>query len=216
MKVKLTLDLLYNILGKDIRKTEITDANQFVSTFNWYANDFGIDNILQTSAFLSQVFAETGNLTAFTENMNYSARRLMQVWPHRFDVQLAEECACQPEKIANIVYANRLGNGTPNSGDGWRYRGRGCIMITGKTNYKLFLEFLNKFYNMSILPEDVCKFPYSLISAMWYWKYHYLIPLAERGMISNISQRVTGRSSGNENRTKMYNRIRQILENTIV
>ncbi|MCU0728992.1 MAG: hypothetical protein MUF41_02655, partial [Sphingopyxis sp.] len=93
-------------------------------------------NWLRLAHFLAQTATETGGFRALSENLNYSATGLVATWPSRFPTRAAaEEYAMQPEKLANAVYANRLGNGPPESGDGWRYRGRGLIQLTGRDNY---------------------------------------------------------------------------------
>ena len=121
---------------------------EFCSQFNFYAIDFGLDNELRAAAFLAQVFSETGYLQSLEENLNYSAERIMQVWPKRFDSTRAAACANNPERLANTVYADRLGNGNYLSGDGFRYRGRGCLMLTGRSNYEQFLLDANRMYQM--------------------------------------------------------------------
>ena len=215
MKIKLTTDILYKILGGEERciREEIPVA-KFCATYNWYAPDFGLDNDLQMAAFLAQVLYETGNLKHFSENLNYSAKRLMEVWPKRFTPTLAQEYENDPQKIANYVYANRMGNGGENTGDGYRYRGRGCIMLTGKTNYTVCLLYLEKTYKMSLLPCDIEKFPAALISAMWFWQYVDMYNYAASGMINTITTRVTGGAAQPE-RARLYNRILQILENAV-
>lgn len=109
---------------------------------------FGIRSNAQLAHLLANVDHETGGFKADTENLNYSAARLAAIWPNRFkgkDSQpnaLALALANQPEKIANSVYANRMGNGNELSGDGWKYRGRGALQLTGKNNYSLFAKFI--------------------------------------------------------------------------
>ena len=89
------------------------------------------------AAFLAQLAVESGQLNRMEENLNYSAKGLMKTWPKRFPtLEKAEQYAKKPEKIANKVYADRLGNGNEASGDGWRYRGRGLIQLTGRANYR--------------------------------------------------------------------------------
>lgn len=93
-------------------------------------------NWLRLAHFLAQTATETGGFRALSENLNYSVAGLMATWPTRFATRaVAEDYAMQPEKLANAVYANRLGNGPPESGDGWRFRGRGLIQLTGRDNY---------------------------------------------------------------------------------
>ena len=98
---------------------------------------YGIDTPIELASFCAQLAHESSEFTRLEENLNYSAARLMQVWPSRFpDSDTALAYAHNPEKLANYVYANRMGNGPPESGDGWRYRGRCPIQLTGANNYK--------------------------------------------------------------------------------
>ena len=97
----------------------------------------------RVAAFFAQTAHESSNYTVLLENLNYSAQGLSKTFPNRFPTpESAAAIARQPEKIANSIYANRLGNGPPESGDGWRYRGRGIIQITGRTNYQAASQFL--------------------------------------------------------------------------
>jgi putative chitinase len=98
---------------------------------------FDIDTPLRAAAFLAQVAHESGELRALVENLNYSAAGLRATWPARFTSDaMARRYARQPERIANYVYANRLGNAGVASGDGWRFRGRGLLQVTGRSNYR--------------------------------------------------------------------------------
>ena len=105
-------------------------------------------NVRRAACFLATCAIESGNFTKLVENMNYSAKRLAEVWPKRFRGEdgkpnnLALKIANNPEAIANSVYANRMGNGPAETGDGWRYRGRGFIPLTGRYNYRLYGEYL--------------------------------------------------------------------------
>lgn len=105
-------------------------------------------NEKRAACFLATCAIESGNFTKLVENMNYSAKRLSEVWPKRFKGEdgkpnnLALKIANNPEAIANVVYANRMGNGPGETGDGWRFRGRGYIHLTGKDNYKRYGEYL--------------------------------------------------------------------------
>ena len=112
----------------------------FVKTFNQYAPIFGIDTELRVCGFLSQVAVETGELKSLEENMNYSEKRLLQVFPRYFTTEQAKQYANHPEKIGSRVYANRMGNGNEASGDGYKFRGRGCIMLTGREAYKKYAD----------------------------------------------------------------------------
>jgi len=108
---------------------------------------FGIKTNAQMAHFLANVAHETGGFNADTENLNYSAKTLAATWPKRFITKgqpnaLALTLERNPEKIANSVYANRMGNGNELSGEGWKYRGRGALQLTGKNNYALFSKFV--------------------------------------------------------------------------
>ena len=105
------------------------------------------------SHFFAQCAHESGNFIIFRENLNYSADGLLRIFPKYFDAIKARQYARQPERIANRVYANRMGNGDEASGDGWRYRGRGAIQLTGKNNYRDFADWVGK----TIDPEDVAE-----------------------------------------------------------
>lgn len=124
--------------------------------------EFGIETDAQMAHFLSQVHHETGGFKADTENLNYSALRLRQIFPKYFpNDNIARQYANKPEKIANRVYANRMGNGDELSGDGWLYRGRGALQSTGKDNYKAFSDYVKDI--------DVMLNP-SLVATKYYWE----------------------------------------------
>jgi putative chitinase len=124
------------------------------------------------SHFFAQCAHESGNFIIFRENLNYSADGLLRIFPKYFDAIKARQYARQPERIANRVYANRMGNGDEASGDGWRYRGRGAIQLTGKNNYRDFADWVGK----TIDPEDIAE-QYAFDSAQFFfdrnklWKY---------------------------------------------
>ena len=177
---------------------------EFCSQFNFYAIDFGLDNELRAAAFLAQVVSETGYLQSLEENLNYSAERIMQVWPKRFNRERAVACAHNPERLANTVYADRLGNGNYLSGDGFRYRGRGCLMLTGKSNYEQFLLDANRMYQMDVKADEIAKYPAAILSAMWFWKKHQLNRYADMGNIDAITKVITGSLADAENRKRRY------------
>ena len=111
---------------------------------------FGIDNPLRLSHFLSQCAHESGNFKLVRENLNYSADGLRKIFPKYFPtIEVANKYARQPEKIANRVYANRMGNGDEASGDGWKYKGAGFVQLTGKDNYTAFGKAINEDFNLS-------------------------------------------------------------------
>lgn len=129
-------------------------------------NRAGISDPCMRAQIVAQVAHESGNFTRRTENLNYSAGRLPQVWPSRFNSSNSAEYAGNPEKLANRVYADRMGNGPESSGDGYKYRGRGFIQLTGKANYigasrALGYDFVNN-------PDVAAQDPYAADLAVWY------------------------------------------------
>ncbi len=135
---------------------------------------FGICTHSQAAHFLANVHHETGGFSNDTENLNYSAAGLAKTWPGRFvDAAtkqpnvLAKNLAKKQQAIANNVYANRMGNGSESSGDGWKYRGRGSLQLTGKKNYSLFAEFIKD--RQVVLDPDIVATKYFWESAIFYF-----------------------------------------------
>lgn len=157
--------------------------------------------------FFAQVGHETGNFKLFTENLNYSAKALDAVFGKYFKrVGVdANEYARQPEKIANRVYANRMGNGDETSGDGWKYRGRGALQLTGANNYKAFSEYLN---NASILttPSQVSD-EFAFESAFFFFDNNKLWPICDGEIDDNsilkLTKRINGGTNGLEHRNEL-------------
>ncbi len=165
-------------------------------------------NYLQISYFLGQIAHETANFRYNTENLNYSAKGLRSVFRKYFTVSQAELYQRKPEKIANRVYANRMGNGNEKSGDGWKYRGRGAIQLTGKTNYEAFSKWVG---DDSILEDpDIVATKYYIDSAMYYFMTNNLfdnISSLSYEICKRVTKRVNGGYNGLEDRwaqTKKY------------
>lgn len=155
---------------------------------------FEINTPLRQAAFLAQLGHESGGLTAVAENLNYSAEALQRVFKKYFPTAaLAESYARQPQRIANRVYANRMGNGNEASGDGWRYRGRGPIQLTFKKNYEaagkaLGLDLVND-------PNLVLEPHIGSLVAAWFWSTNNLNAYADKGDNKTVSKIVnTGNS----------------------
>ena len=156
--------------------------------------------------FFAQTGYETGNFSTFSENLNYSADGLIKIFPDYFRSNaLALAYARKPEKIANRVYANRMGNGDEASGDGYRYRGRGAIQLTGKSNY---IEFSKHIKNEEIVenPSLVAE-QYSFDSALFFFERNNLWRIADRGLdektITELSKRINGGYNGLADRIKL-------------
>jgi putative chitinase len=155
---------------------------------------FKIDTPLRLAHFLSQTAHESANYTRTIENLNYSEQGLLTTFKKYFTPATAKEYARKPEKIANRVYANRMENGPESSGDGWKFRGRGYIQLTGRSNYKAFDAFV---------PEDIVSNPdlvatkYPLLSAAWFWSVNNLNSIADKGTNSTaVRKKINGGTIG--------------------
>lgn len=184
-------------------------AGVFVSALNDAMARFKIDTRLRVAAFLAQVGHESGQLRTLVENLNYSAEGLIRTWPKRFNLLTATSAARKPEQIANIVYASRLGNGPAVTGDGWKYRGRGLIQVTGWVNYQacgsaLSLDLLTK-------PELLEQPIYAALSAAWFWSSNGLSELADAGRFEAITRKVNGGLNGQADRLAIYERALKVL-----
>jgi len=155
---------------------------------------FGIDGPLRLSHFLSQCAHESGNFKFVKENLNYSADGLRKIFPKYFPtIELANKNARQPEKIANKVYGGRMGNGDEASGDGFKFRGRGYIQLTGKDNYAAF----DKFVNDDIMANpDLVATKYPLTSAAFFFHKNKLWDVCDKGHGDDIVLAVTKRVNG--------------------
>lgn len=189
-------------------------AATFAPVLNAAMGKYQIVTPARIAAFIAQVGHESGQLTAFVENLNYSAEALQRVWPSRFSPAVAAACARKPEQIANIAYASRMGNGAPGSGDGWKYRGRGLIQVTGKANYQKCGEALG--VDLVANPELLEQPQHAAMSAAWFWSVNGLNSLADAGDIQNIGSIInTGQKgkvpNGADDRLALYARALKVL-----
>jgi putative chitinase len=164
---------------------------------------------IRAAHFFAQTAHETGGFKAFSENLNYSAQGLQGIFGKYFPGNLEESYARQPEKIANRVYADRMGNGNEASGDGWKYRGRGALQLTGKANYKAFADYLGKPEIME--NPDLVATTYAFESAMFFFDKNKLWSICDQGIndaaILALTKRINGGTHGLEDRnakTKKY------------
>jgi len=152
---------------------------------------------LRAAHFFGQTSHETGEFLIFIENLNYSVSGLKNIFGKYFPGNLAEQYARQPEKIANRVYANRMGNGGEASGDGWRYRGRGALQLTGRENYSAFSRYLNK---PEILTNpDLVATEYAFESALFFFDRNKLWDICDKGIDKNTILLLTRRINGGTN-----------------
>ena len=174
---------------------------------------FGVNTPLRLAHFLAQCGHESGGFRLTQENLNYSAKGLMGIFKKYFPTQaLADAYARKPEKIANKVYGNRMGNGPEASGEGFKFRGRGYIQLTGKQNYTAF---------DAAVPDDILANPdlvstkHALASAAWFWKKNGLNLIADTGssteVVTKITKRVNGGTIGLADRIKHFKEYHALL-----
>jgi uncharacterized protein HI_1415 len=153
----------------------------------------------QQAMFLAQYGHETQGYTRLSENLNYSANGLVNVFRKYFPtLNLAKQYERKPQAIANKVYANRMGNGSETSGDGWKYRGRGLPHLTGKDNYGKFQAWLGKTVDPEELSTDL---NLAIKAGVWYWLAN---GLANLGSVEKVTVRINGGTNGLEERCKLY------------
>jgi len=192
--------------------------SEYYSYFELYCDKYKINNVERISHFLAQVNHESGDMKRLEENLNYSAKRLLEVFPKYFDsYEIALSYANKPKMIASRVYANRIGNGDEASGDGWKYRGRGLIQLTGKTNYVAFDRFLNADGEIISNPDLVAKNKeYAVLTAFFYWDSRRLNNLIDKDgnqyfVCKEITKRINGGYNGINDRWQrfkiIYNKI---------
>lgn len=198
-------------LKEVLKETPESTLTPFIEPLNNRLNKYKINSKLRVSHFLAQIAHESGGFRYRTENLKYSARALCSVFGKYFDSkEMAENYAYNPKKIACLVYANRLGNGAENTEDGWTYRGRGLIQLTGKFNYRqcgdsLGVDFIK---NPDILAEDpdLC-----VAAACWYWDSHKLNRHADADDIRKITRAINGGLNGIKDREKYLARAKESL-----
>jgi len=177
-----------------------------------------INTLDRICAFLAQTGHESGSFNHLTENLNYStAKRICAVWPKRFPTEAdAAPCVRNPQRLANVVYANRLGNGTASSGDGHRYRGRGIIQLTGRSNY----DAAGKALGLPLVtnPDLLLQAPDAARCAAWFWQSRGLNALADDRTsdddledFKEITRRINGGTVGLQERLALFNAIKAVL-----
>lgn len=192
---------------------------EFVDVFNKWGDKFCINTTARFIHFACQMLHESACLNALEENLNYSADRLLVVFPRYFTKANVMEYARKPEMIANRVYANRMGNGHESSGDGYKYRGRGAIMLTGKSNYQAYKDSGFCVGNLMAHPEWLASSPGCYKSAMWFWYSRGLNQIADRdtgqrvvdgeAVVRQITVKVNGGLNGIADRQYLYRKLRK-------
>lgn len=168
-----------------------------------------INTPLRIAAFLATVGVESARLTALSENLNYSAEGLLSTFPKYFNAVEAAQYEHQPQRIANRVYANRYGNGNEASGDGFRFRGRGCLQVTFKDNYAACGKAIAlPLDSHPELLEQPCN---AALAAGWFWDSRDLNKLADAGNFSGVCRAVNGGLNGYSERLALYSAAKKAL-----
>lgn len=182
-----------------ILKMKPAKAGEWIDAINETFEKFDISTPERQACFLGQCAHESGGFTALSENLNYSAASLCRVWPKRFPTMTdGQNCERNPQKIANKVYASRMGNGDEESGEGYAYRGRGLIQLTGKSNYQTCGEALG--VDLVENPDLVATPQYAALSAGWFWNKNKLNAYADKGDMEGLTKKINGGTHGIEDR----------------
>lgn len=203
----LTKDTLVKIFPNAVETSLGIDA--VVAALNNAFSKLG-DGPRRVPMFIAQTGEESNEYRSFTENLNYSWEALMHVFPSHFSSQDdAMNYHRQPEKIANRIYANRLGNGDEASGDGWKYRGRGFIQITGMNNYEICGDSLG--IDLVSNPDYLCSLPGAVDSAVWYWNIRDINKWADIDDVRECTHLINGGLMGLNFRQSSYDLSKQLL-----
>jgi putative chitinase len=177
---------------------------------------FEINTAVRLAHFLAQCSHESGDFKVTQENLNYSGKGLLATFPKYFDVETALVYEHKPEKIANVVYANRMGNGDKASGDGYRFRGRGYIQLTGHDNYAAFGKAIGE---DTLANPDLVATKYPLASAAWFWNKNKINAIADGGatseVVAKVTRKVNGGVIGLDDRIKHFYQFHNLLIGSI-
>ncbi|HXB21977.1 MAG TPA: hypothetical protein VNV88_11375 [Candidatus Solibacter sp.] len=189
-------------------------ANRAVGDLFQALNDvlpkYGITSVNRVAGFLSQCGHESNDFTSLRENLNYSAEGLRKTFPNRFPtVESAQPYNRSPEKIGNKIYADRMGNGPEASGDGYKYRGRGAIQLTGFNNYKAFADSIGKSVDDTVAYCETLEG--AIESACWFWQKNGLNALADAQDVVGMTKRINGGTLGLDDRKARFQKALAVL-----
>jgi putative chitinase len=183
---------------------------ELLEVLNRILPEYGIDTSKREAAFLAQASHESAQFNTMVENLNYSAAGLCKVWPKRFaSVAAAYPYHRNPEKIGNKVYADRMGNGSEGSGDGYMYRGRGCIQTTGKENYQELADCLDLTLEETVSYCETLEG--AITSGAFFWENNSLNQYADSGNFLTLTKRINGKTVGLADRQSQYNLALRLL-----
>jgi putative chitinase len=204
--MEITQDQLHQIIPNN------PYVEHWCEALNKLLADYEIDTPARQAAFLAQCAHESGGFKAIKENLNYRPATLVTLFKKYFDLPTAEHYCAMPNKqeaIANRIYANRMGNGPEESGDGYRYCGRGLIQLTGKDNYTRYAQSTEQ--TVEEASEHLTTFEGCVQSAAWFWEANNLNQYADSGDILTMTKRINGGTIGLEDRKKHYEHALHVL-----
>lgn len=203
-----TFDFNKNQLNEIIGKNQYLDY--WFNALNEILPEYDINTPERVAAFIAQCAHESGGFKFLQENLNYKAASLRRVFPKYFpDDAIAAAYANKPQMIANRIYANRMGNGDETSNDGWTYRGRGLIQLTGKNNYTFFAASIDT--PLEEVSEYLETFEGAVQSACFFWDQNKLNQWADARDILTLTKRINGGTIGLEDRKKHYEHALHVL-----
>jgi putative chitinase len=213
MSYLITASQLNALVPLDAQAQALTDAINASMTY------YGIaDQPRRVRYFIAQSCFETQNFSLWAENLMYTtAERLCAVWPSRFSMQpmgdkaYAHDYVCNPAKLANLVYANRGGNGPPESGDGYKYRGRGGFHLTFKNNYRAYSRARYGDDRIVQNPDLVAQPQDAMMSAGWFWMSNQLNGLADKDQFTKVTQVINGSDATVPQRLQVLNKVNKIF-----
>ena len=188
---------------------DISHAQVICETLNSVFQHYDISTPERQAAFIAQCGHESDGFKFMEENLNYRAESLIKTWPRHFNEENAAKYAHNPERIANRVYGGRMGNGPEESGDGYAYRGRGYLQLTGKSNYEAAANALQ--IDLVSNPEIVGTPEGAVATAGWFWDKHDLNKHADTGDIVGMTKIINGGTIGLENRQARYEHALNVL-----
>jgi putative chitinase len=204
---------------EDLKAAKVKDVSKWFDAIVATCEEFAINTPQRIASFLAQTSHESGGYTMLSENLNYKAATLAACWPNRFaelgpdkkpkkengklvPTAVANSIAGKPELIANLVYSSRMGNGPAESGEGWKYRGRGLKQLTGKDNYTRCGAALG--VDLVANPDLLLEPMYAARSAGWFWAANGLSAFADAGDIKGMTKKINGGYIGLEARQALY------------
>jgi putative chitinase len=172
--------------------------------------EYDINTRYRVAAFIAQCAHESSGFKFLKENLKYRATSLVKTWPKYFpNMEIANRYAGNEEMIANRAYANRMGNGTEESGDGWKFCGRGLIQLTGRNNYQAFADSIET--DINVISRYLVTFEGAVQSSCWFWENNKLNQWADHGDIVTLTKRINGGTLGLEDRVKHFQHALHVL-----